>query len=138
MTGKRQFEAAAERGAVDRGDPRLAACLDTAIKQRKLSALLEKLGGRRRLALRGNEFGKGPAEHFEHGQIGAGAERILARRNDDALDGFVGRELRDEGRKLIHDRWVYDVHRAPWLVPGHERNPVAVDLDSEVGEAHRL
>ena len=42
VTRQRQFERAAEREAVDRGDPRLAAGLDLAQRQRQLSAFIEQ------------------------------------------------------------------------------------------------
>ena len=49
VAGERELEAAAERGAVDGGDPRLAAGLDPPIEQRELAAFLEQ--ARRRLLL---------------------------------------------------------------------------------------
>ena len=42
MAGQRQLEAAADRGAVDRRDPRLAAGLDAPIEQRQLAAFVEQ------------------------------------------------------------------------------------------------
>src|SRR6202042_622604 len=49
VTGESKLEPAAERSAVDRGDPRLAAGLDPPIQQRQLAAFLEQ--ARRRLFL---------------------------------------------------------------------------------------
>src|SRR5438270_3961082 len=43
-----EFESAADRSAVDGGDPRLAAGLDAPVEQRELAALLEHHGGDRK------------------------------------------------------------------------------------------
>ncbi len=61
MAGERQFETAADRGAIDRRDPGLAAGLDPAAKQRQFAALLEQARIRRLLALRRRQFGEGAA-----------------------------------------------------------------------------
>ena len=53
VAGERELEAAADRGAVDGGDPRLAAGLDPPIEQRELAALLEQAGRRLLLAVAG-------------------------------------------------------------------------------------
>ena len=52
VAGEAQLEAAAERHAVDRRDPRLAAGLQPAVELRQLAALLEERCARRLLALR--------------------------------------------------------------------------------------
>ena len=52
MAGEAQLEAAAQRGAVDRSDPRLAARLQSPVKLRQLAALIEQLGNGRFFALR--------------------------------------------------------------------------------------
>ena len=78
MAGEAKLEAAAERGAVDGRDPRLAAGLDPTIEHGELAAVLVKRRDRRFLAARLGHVGELAAEQFQHGEIGAGAERLLA------------------------------------------------------------
>ncbi len=85
MAGQRQLEAAADRGTIDRGDPRLATRLDPTANHRQLAAFLEEACIRRRLALRRHQFGISAAQRFEHGEIGTGAECVLAGCDDGAL-----------------------------------------------------
>ncbi len=133
MAGERQLETAADRGAVDGGNPRLAAGLDAPVQQRQPAALVEQPRICRFGALRCRQIGEGAAQSFQHRQIGAGAERVLARRNHHALDRAVGRQLLDDGRKLLDHFHVDDVHRAARRIPGDERNAVAVDVEREIG-----
>ena len=69
MTGQRDLEAAAERGAVDRGDDRLGRVLD-------LGEHVVEAGRLRRLA--------------EFGDVGAGDEGAAGAGQDDALDRGIG------------------------------------------------
>ena len=134
MAGERQFEAAAERGAVDRGDPRLAGGFDAAEQQRQFAAFVEQRVVGRDLALRRDKLGEAAAQAFQHRQIGAGAERVLARGDDDALDRRVGRKLFDDRRQLLDRRRVETFIERPGNIPGDERNAVAVGLELEIVE----
>src|SRR5712691_8571002 len=133
---QRQFERAAEREAVDRGSPRLAAGLDGAEHQRGLAALVEQHLVGRDFALGLEQFGISAVQAFEHGQIGAGGERLLARGDDDALDGSVGGSLLHDLFQFGHRGFVEHVHRTPGNVPRHQRNAVGVGLNLEILEGH--
>ena len=128
VAGQRHLETAAERQPVDRGRPRLAAGFDAAQHQREAAALLEQhlVGGF--LALLLQHLGIGDVHALEHGKIGAGAERFLARGDDDALHGGIGRGLLQDLLELGGRGLVQHVHRTSGDVPGGERNAVGVGL----------
>ena len=133
-----ELEGAAERGAVDRGGPGLSGRLQPAVELRELAAFLEQRGRGRLRALGLAEILKHAAEAFEQREIGAAREGVLARRDDRALDGGIGGDLLDDRRELLDHLEVDDVHRAPGTVPGDERDAVAVDLELEMLEGHRV
>ena len=135
MAGEAELEAAAERGAVDRRDPRLAGGFQPPIELRQLAALLEQFGDRGFVALRLGEFGEGAAQAFKQREVGAAAEGVLARGDDRALDRGVGRDLFHDAGKLRHHRHVDQVHRPAGHVPGDERDALAIDVELEVGGA---
>ncbi len=137
MAGQRQFEAAAQSGAVDGRYPWLATGLDAATELGKPSALGEQASTRRFLALLLRRFGKHSAQRLENGQIGSGGKRVFAGGDDGAFDGFVAGKVLDDRRKFIHHRRVDDVHRAARNVPGYERNAVGAGLDPKIGKIHR-
>ena len=87
-------------------------------------------------ALRLYQFGEGAILIFQHGEVGAAAERVLAGSDDGALDGGIARDLFDDRLKLLHHLRVDDVHRAAGHVPGDERNAVSIDIEGEIGEGH--
>ena len=101
MAGETKLEAAAERGAVDRRDERLAAGLDAPVELRQLAAFVEQKRGGGLLALALRHVGEHAAERFQQREIGAGAERVLARGDDRALDRGIARDLLDELRQLL-------------------------------------
>ena len=136
MAGEAQLEAAAERHTVDRRDPRLAAGFQPAIDLRQPAAFLKQPLRSQLLALLAGDVGKFPAQYFEHREVGAGAERILARRDDGALDRGVGGDLLDDRGELLHHLEVDDVHRAAGRIPGDERNAVGVGVELEMDHAH--
>ena len=132
VAGEAELEPTADRGAVDGGDPRFAAGLDAPIEQRELPALLEKAFRRLLLAVLPRECTERTRERLEQRQIGAGAERVFRRCNDDAFHRGIARELLDEGRQFLDALARDHVHRAVRHVPGHERDAVAVDIELEV------
>ena len=136
MAGQRHLETAAEREPVDRRRPRLAAGFDAAQHQREAAALLEQhlVGGF--LALLLQHLGIGDVHALEHREIGAGAERFLARGDDDALHGGIGRGLLQYLFELGGRGLVQHVHRTSGDVPGDERNAVDVGLYLEILEGH--
>ena len=139
VAGEAQLEAAAERGAVDRRDPRLAAGLEPPVEQRELAALLEQARDRRLLALRLGQVGERRGSSISSmREIGAGAERVLAGGDDRALDRGVGRDLLDDRRRVPRSpsRSMTFIER-PGHVPGDERDAVGVDVELEIAVAHR-
>ncbi len=133
MAGKRQLEAAAHRGAVERRDPRLAAGFELAVGQRETAREIEhhRVGGFLALGLENRHVVV--TLLFQHREVGAAAERILARGDDRALDGGVPRDLVDQRVELLHDRGVDHVHRLAGHVPGDQRNAVGIDVELEIG-----
>ncbi len=109
VAGEAKLEAAAERSARDRRHPRLAAGLDPPIDEREPAALLEQAGdvgiltAPRARALR-RTGGSLAAERLQHGEVGPGAERVLAGGDDRALDRAVGRHPLDDIGELGDDR----------------------------------
>jgi hypothetical protein len=69
VTGEAQFEAAAERRAVDGSNPGLAGGFQPPVELRQLAALLKQFGDRSGLALRLRQIGEGTAQAFEEGEI---------------------------------------------------------------------
>ena len=132
-----EFESAADRSAVDGGDPRLAAGLDAPVEQRELAALLEHHGGSGLFALRARHLGKHLAEFVEHGQVGAGAERVLAADDDRALDRRIARDLLDDRGEFLDHREVDHIHRTIRHVPRHGRDAVRVHVEFEIFVGHR-
>ena len=131
MAGERELEAAAHGGAVERADPRLAAGFDTPVKQRQLAAFLEHESRGRFLAFVLNQVGKYRAHAFEHGEISAAAEGILARGDDRALDRGSLATFSTTAQLLDHVHRD-DVHRAAGHVPGDQRDAVGVDVEFEI------
>jgi hypothetical protein len=136
MTGQAELEAAAKRGAVDRRDPRLAAGLQPPIEQRQLAALLEQHGDRRLLAARLAHVGELAAVNLQHGEVGAGAERLLGRGHDRALDRWVARHFLHDRGKLLDDLEIDEVHRSARRVPRDRRDAIGVDVELEVDVCH--
>ena len=132
MARERELEAAAHGGAVERADPRLAAGFDTPVKQRQLAAFLEHESSGRFLAFRANQVRKYRGHAFEHGEIGAAAEGILARGDDRALDRSIARNFLDNRTKLRDHVHRDDVHRTVGHVPGDQRDAVGVDVEFKV------
>ena len=132
VAGEAELEAAAERGAVDRGDERLAAGFDAPVELRQLAALGEQHRGRGLLALALGEVAERARQRFQQRQIGAGAERVLARGDDRALDRGVGRDLLHDLGQFLDRGEIDHVHRAPGHVPGDERNAVGIDVELEI------
>ncbi len=110
MTGERQFEAAAERGAVQRRDHRLAAGLEFAQR------LQERRHDRDRVRRRCN-----PAQLVE---IAARKEIALGGGEHDALDGFVRQQPIDQICEFDIILRAERVHR-PGAVEHNERDAVA-------------
>ena len=132
VAGEAELEAAAERGAVDGGDERLAAGLDAPVELRQLAALGEQHRRRGLLALALGQVAERARQRFQQRQVGAGAERLLARGDDRALDRGVGRDLLDDRGQFLDRREIDDVHRAPRHVPGDERDAVGIDVELEI------
>ena len=116
VAGEADLEAAAQRGAVDRGHDRLAAGLLAAEHLLQLAELVHQLGGIRRV---------GAQKHFE---VGAGDEVGLGRGQDDALDLVVLDRLLDRAGIGRHRGLVQHVHAAARHVPGDGGDAVAVDV----------
>ncbi len=136
MAGETQLEPAAERRAVDRRHPRLAARLQPPAEHRPFAALLEQERRGRLLAARFCRLGIVAAVDLQHGEVGAGAERVLAGGDDRTLDGGVARDGLDDGGEFLRYLAVDDVHRAPGRVPGDERDAVGVDVELEIDVGH--
>ena len=136
VTGQRQLEGAAHAGAVDRGNPRLAAGLQLAEQPGHAADGVEQEAHRLVLVpglLRLETF-----QHAaQHGEVGAAGEAFLAGGQDGSLDRRVGGDLVDDPVELLEHAFVEDVHRSIGHVPGHERDPVAVGHDGEILIAHR-
>ncbi len=116
VAGEADLEAAAQRGAVDRGHDRLAAGLLAAKDFLQLAELLGQDRGIR---------GIGVQQHLE---IGAGDEVDLARSNDDALDLVVLERLLERAGVGGDRGFVQHVHGAVGHVPGDGGDAVAVDV----------
>ncbi len=114
VAGEAKLETAAERGARDRRHPRLAAGLEPPVEQRELAALLEEDGDGGLVTARlppvtrsGTRWRIGESvatERLQHGEVGPGAERVLARGDDRALDRGLARHLLDDIGELREDR----------------------------------
>ena len=100
------------------------------------AALVEQQHRGRLLAARLRGFGELPPERLQHGEIGAGAERLLARGDDRALDGGVGRDVLDDGGQFLGGLRVDHVHRPAGRIPGDERDAVGVDIELEIDVGH--
>ena len=132
VAGEAELKAAAKRGAVDGGDERLAAGLDPPVELRQLAAFGEQHRGRSFLALAFGELAERARQRFQQGQVGAGAERVLARGDDRALDrGIAGDFLHDRGQ-FLDRREIDHVHRASGHIPGDERDAVGIDIELEI------
>ena len=138
MTGERQLEAAAHRGAVEGADPRLARRLDAPVQQRQLAAFLEHETGRGFRAFVLHHVGVHRAHALQHRQVGAAAEGVLAGGDDRALDRFIGRDFLDDRREFADHVHRDDVHRAAGRVPGDERNAIGIDVEGEVSHNFQL
>jgi hypothetical protein len=90
MRGERDFAAAAQRSAVDRGDHRLVERLD----------LIDQ-DGKRRLLHRLAEFG----------DVGAGEEGLARAGDDDCLDAVVALRFLDPGLQALAHGGAERVHR---------------------------
>ena len=138
VAGEAKLKTAAQHRAVDGGDPRLAAGLNPPVEQRELAALLEEPGSRSLFAARRRHIGKLAAGGFQHGEIGTGAERFLARGDDDAPDGSISHHRVEDRAELGHDREIDHVHGAAWTVPGDERNAIGIGCGLEVDVGHEV
>ena len=133
VAGEAKLEAAAECGAGYRRHPGLAAGLKAPVEQRQPAALLEQQRGARLFPLRFRDLGELATEYLQHGEVSAGAERVLTRGDDRALDrGFVC-HLFNDARKLLDHFEVDDIHRAPRGIPSDERDAVAINIELEIG-----
>jgi hypothetical protein len=136
VTGERELESAAHRGAVERRHPGFAGGFELSVEQRELAAFLEQLRGRRLLSLRAHHVGESLAHAFQHGEVSAAGEGVLGRGDDRALDGGVRRHLVDDRAQLLDHFEIDDVHRAAGHIPDDERDAVGVDVELEVGVGH--
>jgi hypothetical protein len=136
MTGKRELERAAEREPVDRRRPRLAGGLDRAEHQRGFAALVEQHLIGRDLALGLEQFAISAVHALKHREVGAGRERLLARGDDDALDGGIGGGLLHDLLEFGNRGLIEHVHRAARDVPCHQRDAVGVGLNLEILVSH--
>ena len=128
MAGQGNLEPAAQRETVDRRGDRLAAGFQGAEGLVETEALLEQL--RLHLVFRQlGQLGRGPAQF---GQVGAGAEGILAGGDDDTLDGVIIDHLGRQRVEVIHDFGGDDIHRLARTVKGDQGNAVIVDFECEV------
>ena len=136
MARQRDLEGAAEAHAVDGGDEGLAAGLQLAQHQRQRPALLEE-GRHGRFRTLGPDIRRiGLARPLEHGEVGTGGKRVLARGDHAALDGGIGDDGIDRRVQVLAHGLVDDVHRLVLHVPGQERDAVGVDGKGEVLEVH--
>src|SRR5690606_35824675 len=99
VAGERKLQGAAHAGAVDGGYPGLAARLQLAPEPAHAACLLEELPDGF-LAVPG--FFLMEPRHYlvQHGDVGAAGERVLARREDSALDAGITCDLVDNPVKL--------------------------------------
>jgi hypothetical protein len=102
VAGERQLEGAAERGAVQRRNHRLAAGLQLAEQTAEAAALIEQHGDSGLFSLFGGKSVKALHQRLQQGNVGAARETFLARGDDDALDGGTGRDLRGQALDLVH------------------------------------
>ena len=137
MAREGEFEGAAEADPVHRRREGLAAGLELAEDQGELARFLEEVAHRRFLALLGLQRLERAAEPLQHGQVGAAREIVLAGDDDATLDRRIGHHRVDDLAELIHHRIGEDVHGTAGHVPGRQRDPVGIGLESEVGEIHR-
>src|ERR1700735_2321865 len=79
---------------------------------RTLPAFFEQALVRRLFALRLEQIGEGAALRFQHGEIGAGTERVLAGGQNRALDAGLVRDAFDDCSELLHYLGVDHVLRA--------------------------
>ena len=106
MAGEREFETAADAGALDRAGYRLAAGFEATEQLVEDENLVEDGGGGRTAAILGREHG---AEIFK---VHTGHEAaVLARCDDCALDRFLGRDAGDGGVEIGQEVGADDVHR---------------------------
>src|SRR5947207_12299655 len=138
MAGEAELEPAAERRAVDRRGPRFAAGLDLPEQEREIANLREQPRLCGLLALLAGDVAEDLVERFEKAQIGPGAETVLRRSNHGTLDGGIALDPFADGIELAADLGIDDVHRTARHVPSDERDSVAVYLELEIGEGHRL
>jgi len=124
VTRKREFERAAEARAVDGYGERLPACLELAIELRQRTRAVEKELHRLLVAFGLRHGGELRPESFQHGEVGAARERILAGRDHAALDGRIGRHLIDDLVQFAHHVLGDDVHRTSGHVPGEQRDAI--------------
>ena len=136
VAGKAELERAAERGSVYRSHPGLAAGFKPPVQERELSGFLVEALDRLLLAMRLRHIGKFAAEEFQHCEISAGAERLLAGRDYRALDGALARDPLHNSGKLLNRFEIDEIHRAPGHVPGDERDSVRIDLELEIEIVH--
>ncbi|MNQ66869.1 hypothetical protein D3C85_813710 [compost metagenome] len=129
VAGEGEFEAAAQRQAVDGRGHRLAAGLQRAQGAVHLPACVIGV------------LQAGTADHApgDVAQVGAGAEaRRLARGQDRALDGVIGLDAFHQLRNLGHDGRGQGVHRASGDVEGDQGDAVGIDVDLEVFHGQSL
>ncbi len=119
MAGQRKLEAAAQRGAVDRGRYRLAAGLELAVGLLQLAAPAIDFGRVGTLL----EIRDQPL------QIGAGHERVLAGGNYCTFDLVVAGDFFRRRRDVIHELGRYDIHRFVLDVNRQDCNSILIDLE---------
>jgi len=134
MAGKRHFQPAAERRAVDGGCNRLAASFKAAQQHvefqivfvKRFDALFLRLAAIARAGLTAH-----------HGKVGACAERGFAGGQHRTFNGVVTDDLFDNVRQVAHRALAEDVHGAVRHVPGDERNAVAVHFKAKIFVSHK-
>ena len=136
MTGQRQFEGTAEADTVNGSDPRLAAGLEPAIEQRQPARAIEKSLYRSLFSMRADHVDIAAAGGFQHAEIGASGEGLLAGDDDAALDGGICRDLHDDAFEFVHHLFGDDVHRTARHIPDQRRDAGFVRLEAEIGQVH--
>ena len=96
--------------ALQRPEPEVLAKLAAAANLDIASNLETEPDARGLLPARLHHLGKIAAERLQHGEVGTGAECVLARGDDRALDRGLARHLLHDIGKLSDDAEIDDVH----------------------------
>ena len=126
MAGQRQFEAAADAGALDRAGDRLAGGFQATKQLVQHEHIVEDRGGGGALAI-------GTGQHRpEIFQVHAGHEAaVLARCDDRALDALFRRDAGDGGVEVGQEVGADDVHRLAGYVDRQGGDAVGIDVEAD-------